>query len=67
MPPPPASAHPLRAKLASGSPIAGIWMVLPTAQASGTVAAAGFDFVILDCEHGGFDFATIEASITACE
>jgi 4-hydroxy-2-oxoheptanedioate aldolase len=67
MPESPASSHPLRAKLASGSPIAGIWMVLPTAQASGTIAAAGFDFAILDCEHGGFDFATLEASITACE
>jgi 4-hydroxy-2-oxoheptanedioate aldolase len=62
-----AGTHPLRAKLARGSPIAGMWMVLPTAQASGAIAAAGFDFAILDCEHGGFDFATLEASITACE
>jgi 4-hydroxy-2-oxoheptanedioate aldolase len=62
-----ANSHPLRARLASGSPIAGIWMVLPTAQASGVIAAAGFDFAILDCEHGGFDFAALEASITACE
>lgn len=67
MTPTPASSHPLRVKLASGSPIAGIWMVLPTAQASGTIAAAGFDFAILDCEHGGFDFAALEASITSCE
>lgn len=64
---PHATAHPLRAKLASGSTIAGIWMELPTAQASGTVAAAGFDFVILDCEHGSFDFDALEGAITAAE
>ncbi len=61
------STHPLRVKLARGVPIAGIWSVLPSAQAAGTIAAAGFDFAILDCEHGGFDFATLEATITACE
>jgi len=59
--------HPLRAKLAAGHPIAGIWSVITSAQLTGTLAAAGFDFVILDCEHGGYDFATLEASITSCE
>jgi len=64
---PDATAHPLRAKLASGSSIAGLWMERPTAQASGVVAAAGFDFVILDCEHGAFDFVSLEAAIAVCE
>ena len=64
---PSSNAHPLRAKLASGQPIAGVWSVLPTAQAVGVMAAAGFDFAILDCEHGGFDFTTLESAITACE
>ncbi|MCC7041471.1 MAG: hypothetical protein IT516_14275 [Burkholderiales bacterium] len=62
-----ATAHPLRARLASGSPIAGVWMALPTSQASAVVAAAGFDFVILDCEHGAFDFGALESAIAACE
>lgn len=61
------AAHPLRKKLASGSSIAGLWMEMPTAQASGVVAAAGFDFTILDCEHGAFDFASLETAINACE
>ncbi len=60
-------SHPLRTKLASGHSIAGTWSVLPNAQAVGVIAAAGFDFAILDCEHGGFDFATLEAAITACQ
>lgn len=64
---PDATAHPLRRKLASGSSICGIWMEMPAAQASGVIAAAGFDFAILDCEHGAFDFASLEAAILACE
>ncbi len=67
MAPPDKQSHPLRAKLARGHLVAGIWSVLPNAQAAGVMAAAGFDFAILDCEHGGFDFNTLEAAITACE
>ena len=61
------TAHPLRAKLASGRALAGIWSLIPSAPLVGTLAASGFDFVILDCEHGGYDFATLDAAITACE
>ena len=59
--------HPLRAKLASGATLAGTWSLIAHPQVAGTLATAGFDFVILDCEHGGFDFGTLEASIAACE
>ena len=60
-------AHPLRAKLASGRTLAGIWSLIPSAPLVGALAASGFDFVILDCEHGGYDFAALDAAITACE
>jgi 4-hydroxy-2-oxoheptanedioate aldolase len=59
--------NPLKAKLASGATIVGIWQDLPSPALAGVLATAGFDFVILDCEHGGWDFATLEAAITACE
>ncbi|MEP7181186.1 MAG: aldolase/citrate lyase family protein [Betaproteobacteria bacterium] len=59
--------NPLRAKLAAGGTIAGIWQDIPSAPVTGTLAVAGFDFVILDCEHGGWDFGTLDAAITACE
>lgn len=62
-----APAHPLRSKLAQGATLAGIWSIIPHAQLVGALATAGFDFVILDCEHGGYDFATLEAGIAACE
>lgn len=61
------SAHPLRRKLAEGRTLAGIWSVIPHAQVAGTLATAGFDFVILDCEHGAWDFASLEGAIAACE
>lgn len=61
------AAHPLRHKLAQGVTLAGIWSVIPHSQVVGTLATAGFDFVILDCEHGGYDFATLEGAIAACE
>ncbi|CAG0950067.1 4-hydroxy-2-oxoheptanedioate aldolase [Burkholderiales bacterium] len=60
-------AHPLRAKLAAGRTLAGIWSVIPSAPLVGTLAAAGFDFLVLDAEHGSYDFATLDAAITACE
>ena len=62
-----ATVNPLRAKLATGRTIAGIWQVIPSGPLAGTLAAAGFDFVILDCEHGGWDFDSLDTGITACE
>ena len=59
--------NPLKAKLAAGRVVAGIWCVIPSAPLVGTLAAAGFDFAILDAEHGGWDFGTLDAGITACE
>jgi 4-hydroxy-2-oxoheptanedioate aldolase len=63
----PPSTHPLRAKLARQSALTGIWSVIPHSQVVGALATSGFDFVILDCEHGGYDYGTLEASIAACE
>lgn len=62
-----APPHPLRDKLASGAPLAGIWSIIPHPQVVGALATAGFDFVILDCEHGGYDFGALESAIAACE
>lgn len=62
-----ASEHPLRRKLARGEALAGIWSLIPHAQVVGTLARAGFDFVLLDCEHGGYDFGTLESAIATCE
>jgi 4-hydroxy-2-oxoheptanedioate aldolase len=62
-----APEHRLRRKLARGETLAGIWSLVPHAQVVGALASAGFDFVLLDCEHGGYDFGTLEAAIAACD
>lgn len=59
--------HPLRSRLAQGLVLTGIWSVVPHSQVVGALATAGFDFVILDCEHGGYDYDSLESSIAACE
>src|SRR5512143_2677475 len=38
--------NPLKAKLAAGGIVAGIWQDIPSAPVTGTLAVAGFDFVI---------------------
>jgi 2-keto-3-deoxy-L-rhamnonate aldolase RhmA len=58
--------HPLRAPVGDGHSLLGIGSVGPHARACGTLAPAGFDFAILDREHGGYDFVTPEAGIAAC-
>lgn len=62
-----AMVHPLKTKLAAGGIVCGIWSIIPTGSMAGTLATAGFDFLILDCEHGGWDFGQIEGAIAACE
>jgi 4-hydroxy-2-oxoheptanedioate aldolase len=62
-----AASHPLRRKLARGETLAGIWCGIPQPQVAGILATAGLDFVFLDCEHGSWDFASLEGAILACE
>lgn len=61
------STHPLRRKLAAGETIAGVWAGIPHPHVAGAFATAGFDFVILDCEHGGWDFGALDAAVGAVE
>ncbi len=45
----------------------GIWRVLPSVALTEIIAQSGFDFQILDCEHGAYDFTTLTNDIIACE
>lgn len=59
--------NPLKRKLAGGEPVFGIWRIMPSPMTSEILGLAGFDFQILDMEHGIFDLHTLDASIRACE
>ncbi|HCN06650.1 MAG TPA: hypothetical protein DIT01_01870 [Lentisphaeria bacterium] len=45
----------LKEKLRNGEPIVGIWIDLESAVAAGLIAGCGFDWVVVDGEHGVFD------------
>lgn len=43
----------LRSALNSGNGLSfGAWQMLPGSNLSRTIARAGFDWVLIDCEHG---------------
>jgi len=45
----------------------GIWRIIPSSSITEIIGNSGFDFQILDCEHGSYDFGTLENDIRACE
>jgi len=45
----------------------GIWRVFPSPAVTEIIAQSGFDFQILDCEHGQYDYQTLYADAVACE
>ena len=54
--------HPLDADL-----LHGIWRIIPNASLTEIIAQSGFNFQILDREHGAYDYDTLQADITACD
>ena len=57
----------LKEKLQASSITHGIWRILPSPYLSEIIGLAGFDFQILDCEHGVYDYDTLYKDILACE
>lgn len=47
--------------------IHGIWRVIPSPSLTEIFAQSGLDFQILDCEHGAYDYQTLQADMTACD
>ena len=37
----------------------GIWRITPSMTLTEIIAQSDFDFQILDCEHGGYDYQTL--------
>lgn len=59
--------NPLRKKLLAGLPVIGTWNTLASPLATETMAHAGFDFQIIDLEHGPFILDQIHLQVSACE
>src|SRR5687768_2613229 len=57
-------AHQLRAAIASGRSVIGVFLVEFSGPAAVNVLAdANFDFLMIDCEHGNYDPREIEAML----
>lgn len=59
--------NPLKRKLMSGNPVLGVWSIIPSPIVAEIVGLSGFDFQILDMEHGVFDLHSLDQSVRACE
>ncbi|NRR32678.1 hypothetical protein HSX11_21140 [Oxalobacteraceae bacterium] len=59
--------NPIKAKLAAGQPVMGIWSIISSPVVVEIFALAGLDFVILDMEHGIYDVEALDRCVRACE
>ncbi len=57
----------MKEKLRAGEPVYGVSVMIPSPQIVEMVAAAGFDWVLLDCEHGTITLESLELMAMAAE
>src|SRR4029450_9140969 len=57
----------MKAKLLAGEPVFGVSVMIPSPQIVEMIAAAGFDWVLLDCEHGTLTLESVELMAMAAE
>jgi 4-hydroxy-2-oxoheptanedioate aldolase len=54
-------------KIASGQPALGCSMMIPSPQVVEMLGFAGFDWVLIDCEHGTFGLESMDLMVMAAE
>ena len=57
----------LKEKLKNGNVVFGTWMVIPSPTLAEIFGLAGMDFLVIDHEHGPFNYETSEDMVRACE
>ena len=57
----------MKAKLATGEPALGLSVMIPSAQLVEMAGGLGFDWVLIDCEHGTITLETVELMVMAAE
>ena len=57
----------LKERLKDGEVVIGTWCILPSTSVVNVIGSSGFDFVIIDMEHGPHTFQTVEEMIRAAE
>ena len=61
------SDNTLKLKLKKGHPVIGTWSIISSPVVVEILALSGFDFLILDMEHGIYDITSLDSCIRACE
>lgn len=57
----------MKEKIAGGGVALGVSLMFPSAQLVEMLAGAGFDWVLLDCEHGSLSLADVEVMCMAAD
>jgi 2-keto-3-deoxy-L-rhamnonate aldolase RhmA len=57
----------MKERLRAGEPVFGVSVMIPSPQMVEMIAAAGFDWVLLDCEHGTLTLESVELMAMAAE
>jgi len=57
----------MKEKLRAGEPAFGVSVMIPSPQIVEMIGAAGFDWVLLDCEHGTLTLESVELMAMAAE
>lgn len=57
----------MKAKLAAGEPVFGVSLLFPAPQVVEILGRLGFDWVLLDCEHGSLTAESVELMAMAAE
>lgn len=57
----------MKAKLAAGEPALGLSVMIPSPQLVEMAGGLGFDWVLIDCEHGTITLETVELMAMAAE
>ena len=57
----------MKAKLLAGEPVFGVSVMIPSPQLVEMLGAVGFDWVLIDCEHGTLTLESVELMAMAAE
>jgi 4-hydroxy-2-oxoheptanedioate aldolase len=57
----------MKEKLRAGEPVYGVSVMIPSPQIVEMIGASGFDWVLLDCEHGTLTLESVELMAMAAE
>ena len=55
-----------RAKLVANEPLAGLWVTLEAPSVTEAAVAFGLDYVVVDAEHGHFDWGAVAGMVSQC-